>query len=1593
MTTEPSTDQRTPDLSSRPDTLAAMLAERASWLRGEVEATDDAVAKAVLLHELGVMQERAGDDPGAARDYLAAFNSDPTFREPLEAMVALLQRRRSVKNLGKLLDALVRGAATVDEASRALVEKAGFLLDHGGDVEGARQALREAVAENPDEVAAWLELELLAAREGDAVARVEALSERAARVDSPTWRGLLLLDLAALEAASGDLERAAATCRAAAALEGAARFRAYEVLADLARKAGDDGLFSEAIEAQYELVSSAIEATDGGAAADAEGVPSYVRSAAFAVDLLLQAAEARRRSGDAAGAASAIERAASRLAGERSLAWLHLAEVSAAGDVERAGSIAKSLLQTGVTGPEAAALSMRVHRAASAQGDREASLAALRQAVAADPGGVLARGLLVDALSSLEGAREGAELAAVIEGGADHVEARDAKVRVALRAAWEWATSASDTSRAREAIVRAVQHGLPRQTAARVARVLAAVSGDDAWYEAATAESIDALGEDAAGSGEAVGLWFEALRARAVRADVEGVRAAHEGLERSAGGAWLAKVLAAFVVKSGGATPSERAALLEGLARLEPTPAVGRALDHLAAWVEQAGDRAAAVRRLSALHEQDPADLAVASQLARLLRDEGDVAGAARVVQAAAASTEDPAASAALYLEAGVLLWGADQRGKALENFRAAHLSAPSAASPLLLWAMRGAEPDRTATRRQAIELAVEAGADASASALERFGLELVAGEVDQARAALESLEQIAEGELRGAAALARVAWPAVATDRGALDDALSTLASLGAFGATLAESERTRLARDVDEDRFAWLGAAAAWAAVSPGAAAGFEWLAAAQANEDVEAERGAWGVLAGATTEGARAAFEAHSVIAPWLAAGGDPPALLASVEPAVSLVNLELAPAGCDPRRRASALRGLGGALGEATAVDALGLSGWSDLAAGDASTALRSFRRYVESYPDDPTGWEGVRQAATRTADWGLRAHACARLGELSRSDERGAALLEEAGLLWLEEARDESLGEQALAASFARDPRRPVAFDRLFRRVRARDEDDRLLELAGRRLEVVDDEREITKLSWEQARVLRKKGDLTATLEALETVRMFEPDHIGALVLLADVHQKQGAWAEAAEAYARLAGLRDAPAQQRLIAGMGAAKIFEERLADPTRAFHTLNDLHRSNVSTPAVRERLAVLAGKANAWSAAAAAFEELMLERDSAEGRVEAARLAMAIWRDKLDDPRGAKRAVVRLLEEAPADGEALDLVLATEFEPKVKAHALGTGKSALLQQIQKGALDADVVGRLARLARATDDPALTQIALGVLVSLGRDDARVSDELGALDARSARAPQIQIDARTLQAIGDPADSGPIVKLFEALGEVLSEALGPSRDALGVGRRERVDARSGLPLRNDIAAWAGALGLGEFELFVGGKDANAVQGVGGEIPALVVGANVKHPLTPAARSAIARELFALRRGISVVRTRDDATVGSVVVAACNLAEIPIEAPQFAILGDVQRQLGKALSRKVKKMLPDLCREVAASRPDVRGWARAAQRSLDRAATVAAGDVALVLTDTLGVPRADLRRQVVGNERAERLLRFVLSPQYLELRNRLGMGVR
>src|SRR3954453_22873516 len=125
----------------QPEGAMALVAR----LRAEHAAHQDKSAQALLLHECGVLEETSGEEPVAARDVLAAFNADPQSREPLEALVRILSRRKSIKNLGKLLDALTRAAATPEERARAFWERAAYILAHEQNVAGAKELLEEAI--------------------------------------------------------------------------------------------------------------------------------------------------------------------------------------------------------------------------------------------------------------------------------------------------------------------------------------------------------------------------------------------------------------------------------------------------------------------------------------------------------------------------------------------------------------------------------------------------------------------------------------------------------------------------------------------------------------------------------------------------------------------------------------------------------------------------------------------------------------------------------------------------------------------------------------------------------------------------------------------------------------------------------------------------------------------------------------------------------------------------------------------------------------------------------------------------------------------------------------------------------------------------------------------------------------------------------------------------------------------------------------------------------------------------------------------------------------------------------------------------------
>src|SRR6185436_3782149 len=145
----------------------ALLETSLTWLQAELELAELPDRKAALRHEIGVLQQLAGRDSLAVRELLAAVNASPRFKEPLERLIAVIERRRSFKNLPMLLEHLCRTADTPEEEARAQLLQAWCALSHGRDEGRALEAVEAALRAAPNDPAALLSLELLARRTGD----------------------------------------------------------------------------------------------------------------------------------------------------------------------------------------------------------------------------------------------------------------------------------------------------------------------------------------------------------------------------------------------------------------------------------------------------------------------------------------------------------------------------------------------------------------------------------------------------------------------------------------------------------------------------------------------------------------------------------------------------------------------------------------------------------------------------------------------------------------------------------------------------------------------------------------------------------------------------------------------------------------------------------------------------------------------------------------------------------------------------------------------------------------------------------------------------------------------------------------------------------------------------------------------------------------------------------------------------------------------------------------------------------------------------------------------------------------------------------
>jgi tetratricopeptide (TPR) repeat protein len=1509
-------------------------------LRAELEAREDKLGKAVIADAIGRLLLRDPAHEGAAaRELLASYNHEPTFRPPLYALVDSFERKRSFKNLGRLYDAEHKSATDAAGRSDALLDRAMFLLATGGAMEEVDALIDQAIEPRPERASAWAIVELLARHRGRDALAGEAAAARARAARSPRLRAALLH------------ESAVASADAAAAL-------------DLLVQASEADPSSTRI--QTALDGAAREAGRFAAVVDAlerraEAEPNDLEAAALFCEA---SALARARLLDLERAMHASERAVAR-APEDLLVWIERAETAEAaeawGVLEAACEKVLALISDDDGGGAlAAVVHYRRAEAATNQGRGEDAARHLAAARALAPSSHV--------LAAMADSSQRDLLEARTEELESRLRSEGASVETRLEALRELAGIAAAWSR-RDALDERVGAFAALATSESAVGEGARVPGD-VWRDLALlAISVGARGalatlaphlleglasDDASRADERAAWRLTALHLACndKSASERRVALAAEALADPACAGWAPEVARVLASRAGDHALVARAHdALASAATAGEIVAAHRAAQARA--LVRGGDLEAAQAVLARALEASSSDAYARALLEDVGRARGDVEAVLRTLREAASGDQPDAIAAQLSATAHV----AEIEGNvalAVRSAEEALAARPDAADVLHL--------------RARLALRSTEGGSTEGGSTQEGSADVSRGDIaraDEARAGLSPVWRLLSA-LRAPASEARSAALRALVAEGSVDvEAALALAVAPGANDPAREAARARLG-----DAFAL--PADPLEGVRTGRAGAWLELADELMNEDG----------AGNTADG----LASHALRVALLRGEMDDDAFLRvaelenldnDVRPDPALVSSEVI-FDAMLRGESSDMSELAAAharhVARGAAEDVLAMHDRWAVAAGRGDQVVAGLAARVTERPDDVASLDALRVAAREARSWPEVVRACDGLAA-HVTGELQAQLLEEAAAVLMDEIDDVEGAEDRCRRALAIDRQRDIAYARLHDLLAERGDDAGLLDLVNARSEVFDDPEILAPLLYEQARLFRGLGQVDEALASLDNLLLLEDEHVGGLALQVEIHVQREAFDDAVDSLRALASAKSAPMSQRRIARLGAAEFLEKKLGDAAGALAELSLIETDlKMADRVVYERMASLAERSGRLEDAARAHVEAASRANDPLKRAAAYRKLgeLARRQGRLEDAATAYRQALDAQPDDVDAAEALaEIPVAGDAEERVQAVSVALRAGAF-------PLTIDHLTRVERVARLAGDWGLSAATQELLRTLeGAPSGAPPLELPQLrsvdEARLAIVPRLSRDA-----------AFELAQLVcEVLGEV--EPLEPS--AFGAASKD-LKARGAGELGADVVhAITTQLGAGG-DVFVAGDGKTIVGGASRGKPFYVIGRGARSPQTIAYDAAffatgVRTELAAL----AVRCARGGASsVSTAIFATAAAAGAPI---QGADTRDGFAELARSLAKPAAKRQKRVAELVAAvgDGKAVTAWSRELHARLVRMAVLVSSDLARglgALTGSSAKPEA-----IAASEAATALAREWLKSDVIAARAAFG----
>lgn len=1560
------------------------IGDAVNTLRAELEASSHHTERALLHYELGLLYEQVRDDHSAAKELLLAVNGDPSLREPLERLIALMERRRSYVNLGKLLDRLGRVAQSPDESVRAQLARGDYLVDQRSDLVTALAAYEQAAQLLPDSGLVWLSLHYLAARQSDAKLVESALTRRIQLAHDRGYRDGLRLQLARFQALRGRQDLARATLEAASSPHSPVLYQALLQLEQLV-KPEDHVTQAGLLDQQAAVLVRGLENADH---AHARGVPPSHVSVSRLIDVTLRAVMNLEAAGKETRAIDALERAFPCAPTNRLLVRA-LRRVNAASEHEADDRLVEFARSVEAGAPEELDASLWLDQALRApqHGDLIAFGYALSNAIGHSPNSVVARAL---ELETYWPNQRFAELGNAYEALVTQLPDQNSQVHAHLLAAIARTLGGEPKDRVLAALNAAEAKGATKLWHWHV--TLSHLHGNAEWARATIERQLGADGP------HAITARLEAVYQASRNDDTTTLSAHLDALVRSPDAQRIGLLLRATLP----ATATTANARIEALHALS-TLTDGDTRLGLQRWVAQQhreqGNLGTACTELLALHEAQPSDTTTTLQLAPLLVEQDDPESAVDALNRTAEANASHDIKQQFHTHAGIIAYRAKAVDAAILAFTQAsnasdsesHDGSSSGCSTTLGWALRASSPNDPATRRSLLALSTAADEHRGVQALERFALEIGFGnQKSSATEALVESDDQSLDDVTAAVQLARALWTEYPENQAAVHE-LEAQSTLGKelVAATAYYSQRADLVATTDT----WLAAAEEWANFGSLPAA-LEWLGAALNAADAASEVKARHAIARNLEGQVRDYVMAEALLVEHFA----------SLKPETSnldgtpakLANAELANPMSPPDKRASALSELldvfdAGETSEHNTTLRL-MAAYNHLATTDFEAAKTMFEAILDQEPDDLAAWEGLLECARGIGVVQDEAKALMRIGAVHGDVGKAAEAFRQAAALFLDSLEQPDLGYHCLRQAVERDVAETKSFTRLLKYAKTQQDHAHVIALTSSRLLVAESAKELIKLHWERARAYHAVSKLEKALADLGNVSLLDPSHVGAKALAGTIYIAQEDYRRAAAELSELALIPNADAEQRRLGAITAIDLYESKLDDMDAALELFNQIAEENLDLLPVAERLVAACTKAKRWEETLVLSNYLSSNLPTAKGRAEAARLQLAVYRDELQKPERALSSVQTLLEESPGDAEAVDTLLDGVFGQDARREVLRNHLSSIVEATAR-ADDADSLVRLARVADELDDLELRLVTLGALVRHEGPESETLRELDQLLGHTTGLPQPLTDTALLSHIVNDEEQGALIEILRLIAPHLPDVFGPTVSSLGLGRKERRAAQETRHLRAHVTAWANAMDLKDYEFYLTSHSPESIAAVAApKEPAIIMG-GADRVLTPFERGRLASSIVGLVRGTYACIEYPADKVAALLCAACRVGQAELPGADPALTTELERQLSRELPRRIRKELEPLAKQAVQQGIAPLDAVRAATATLDRVAVLASGDLTqtLVTREALadGVAALDSELQA----RLQKQTEFCLSTTYLNLRLQLGLSAK